>query len=126
MTERQLEMREKFMAFAVRIVNLNKYLSEQKHEFSMSKQIQRSGTAIGALQREAHYAESNVDMIHKLRIALKEANETGFWLELLCRTEYITKAEYESLNNELVELCKILVPSIATLTKRNVDKNSAD
>lgn len=126
MTERQLEMREKFMAFAVRIVNLNKYLSEQKYEFSMSKQIQRSGTAIGALQREAHYAESNVDMIHKLRIALKEANETGFWLELLCRTEYITKAEYESLNNELLELCKILVSSIATLTKRNVDKNSAD
>ena len=80
---------DKSFAFAVRIVNLNKFLVAEKKEYVLSKQILRSGTAIGALIREAQQAESNADFVHKLSIALKEANETDYWLLLLSKTKYI-------------------------------------
>ena len=76
----------KTFAFAVRIVNLHKFLCTEKKEFVLSKQLLRSGTAIGALVREADQAESKPDFIHKMAIALKEANETEYWLELLHET----------------------------------------
>jgi four helix bundle protein len=103
---------DKSFDFAVRIVNLNKYLVSDKKEFTLSKQVFRSGTAIGALAREAQHAESNADFIHKLSIALKEANETDYWLLLLHRTEYIEENIYSSLNNNIQELLKLLVSII--------------
>ena len=76
-------IREKSFAFAVRVVNLYKYLRAEKKEFVLSKQLLRSGTAIGALVREAEQAESKPDFVHKMSIALKEANESEYWLTLL-------------------------------------------
>ena len=116
MTEIQKIVREKFLNFAVRIVNLKNELNA-KHEYNIADQIQRSGTSLGAMQREAYYAESNDDMIHKLRIALKEANETQYWLELLLHTQYITEEEYKSLQTDLEELRKILAASVTKLKK---------
>ena len=76
-------IRDKSMAFAIRVVNLCRFLREEKREYEISKQLVRSGTAVGALQREAEHAESTLDFIHKFAIAQKECNETLFWLELL-------------------------------------------
>lgn len=76
-------VRDKSFSFALRIVKLYRYLKEEKKEYVLSKQVLRSGTAIGALVRESQYAESKADFIHKLAIALKEANETDYWIELL-------------------------------------------
>jgi four helix bundle protein len=77
-------VKEKSFAIAVRVVNLYKYLCDTKKEFVLSKQLLRSGTAIGALVREAEQAESKADFVHKMAIALKEANETEYWIQLLC------------------------------------------
>ena len=87
-------VKDKSLEFAVRIVNLYKFLVNEQKEFVMSKQILRSGTSIGANIREAEQAQSRADFINKLNIALKEANETEYWLELLIRTEYITREQY--------------------------------
>jgi len=87
------------MAFAVSIINLVKELKLKK-ESIISNQIGRSGTSIGANIREAQYAHGKADFISKLQIALKEANETGYWLELLFKTEYISEEEFRSLNME--------------------------
>jgi four helix bundle protein len=76
-------VKDKSFAFALRIVKLYQFLSEQKREFVLSKQLLRSGTAIGALVREAEQAESRADFVHKMSIALKEANESEYWIELL-------------------------------------------
>ena len=81
---------DKSFEFAIRIVKLSKYLVEQKREFVLSKQLLRSGTAVGALIRESEHAESKADFIHKLSIALKEANETDYWIDLLHKTDYLT------------------------------------
>ena len=83
--------KEKFMAFAIRVVKLKNYLNEQKHEYNIADQIQRSGTAIGANHREAIVAESEVGFVHKLAIAQKECNETSYWLELLKATIILMK-----------------------------------
>ena len=85
----------------------------------MSKQLMRSGTAIGALVREAQNAESTKDFIHKLSISQKECDETIYWLELLKATDYINEQEFESLNNEAIELLKMLRSSIIT-SKQNI------
>ncbi len=103
---------DKSFEFAVRIVDLNKYLVSDRKEYILSKQIIRSGTSIGALVREAQHAESNADFIHKLSIALKEANETDYWLLLLNKTEYIDDKIYSSLNENIQELLKLLVSII--------------
>lgn len=97
-------VKDKSLEFAVRIVNLYKFLVNEQKEFVMSKQILRSGTSIGANIREAEQAQSRADFINKLNIALKEANETEYWLELLIRTEYITQEQYESINNDSTEI----------------------
>lgn len=105
-------IRDKSMAFAVRIVKLYKYLSEEKKEYVMCKQLLRSGTAIGALQREAENAESRLDFIHKFAIAQKECNETLFWLELLYKTDYLTVEQYESLNSDARFLMALITKTI--------------
>lgn len=111
-------IKDKSLSFAVRIVNLYKFLVNEQKEFVMSKQILRSGTSIGANIREAEQAQSRADFINKLNIALKEANETEYWLELLIKTEYITNEQYESINNDSIEINKILISIIKT-TKIN-------
>lgn len=78
------------MKFAIRVVRLSQYLSEERHEHVLSKQMLRSGTSVGANIRESQYAQSHADFISKMSIALKEAAETEYWLELLFKTEYLT------------------------------------
>ena len=104
----------KSFSFAIRIVKLYKYLSEEKREFVLSKQMLRSGTAIGALIRESEHAESKADFIHKLSISLKEANETEYWLMLLKETDYISQKKFDSINNDIIELLKLLISIIRT------------
>jgi four helix bundle protein len=111
-------LKNKSFAFAVRIVNLYKYLCSNKQEYVLSKQLLRSGTAIGALVREAEQAESKADFIHKLAIALKEANETEYWILLLCETGYLTPKESESILNDLKELLKLLTSIIKTTKQK--------
>ena len=101
------------MDFAVQIINLVKYLKEQR-ETIISNQIGRSGTSVGANIREAKYAHGTADFISKLQIALKEANETGYWLELLYKTNYINKDQFNSLETKCKSLRAILVASINT------------
>jgi four helix bundle protein len=109
-----VSVKEKSFCFAVRIVNLSKYLVEQKREFVLSKQILRSGTAIGALIRESEHAESKADFIHKLSIALKEANETDYWIDLLHQTNYLIAKEHQSIKTDILELIKLLTSIIKT------------
>ena len=101
------------MDFAVSIINLVKQLKENK-EHIISNQIGRSGTSIGANIREAQYAHGKADFIAKLQIALKEANETGYWLELLFKTNYITSTQYKELDGVYAGLRAMLVASINT------------
>ena len=101
------------LSFAVSVVHLVKTLKLKK-ESVISNQIGRSGTSIGANIREAQYAQSKADFISKLQIALKEANETGYWLELLVKTDYISKDEYRSLNAECARLRVMLISSLRT------------
>ncbi|PSB46317.1 four helix bundle protein [Chamaesiphon polymorphus] len=115
-------LKDKSFAFAIRIVNLYKHLSSDKKEYILSKQLLRSGTAVGALVREAEYGESKSDFIHKLAIALKEANETEYWILLLCETNYLTIKQCESIIDDLKELLRLLTSSIKT-TKQNINKH---
>lgn len=105
----------KSYSFAVRIVKLAQYLQIEKSEFVLSKQILRSGTSIGALIREAEFAQSKPDFILKLSIALKEANETDYWISLLKDTGYISDSENTSLIKDCSELIYILISSIKTV-----------
>jgi four helix bundle protein len=111
-------LQEKSFAFAVRVVNLYKYLCREKKEYVLSKQLLRSGTAIGALVREAEQAESKPDFIHKLAIALKEANETEYWLLLLRETGYLNANEAESIITDNKEFLKLLTSIINTTKQR--------
>ena len=112
-------LRDKSYLFAIRIVKLSQLLQTDKKEFVLSKQVLRSGTAIGALVREAEFAQSKADFIHKLHIALKEANETEYWLSILFDTNYIEKSLSESLIADCKELIALLVSSIKTLKTKN-------
>lgn len=101
------------MDFAISIINLIKHLKENK-EHIISNQIGRSGTSIGANIREAQYAHGKADFIAKIQIALKEANETGYWLELLFKTNYITEKQYKELDTVCTGLRAMLVESVNT------------
>ena len=101
------------MDFAVSIINLVKTL-KAKHESVIAGQIGRSGTSIGANIREAQYAHGRSDFIAKLQIALKEANETGYWLELLFKTAYISESEYKTLDAACTSIRVMLISSINT------------
>lgn len=107
------KLRPQSMDFAVSIINLVKQLKE-KRESIISNQIGRSGTSIGANIREAQYAHSKADFIAKLQIALKEASETGYWLELLFWTNYISAEEYKSLDTACASIRVMLIASINT------------
>jgi four helix bundle protein len=111
---RESVVRDKSFAFALRVVKLYRYLREQKREFVLSKQLLRSGTAIGALVREAEQGESKADFVHKLAIALKEANETEYWIELLQQAGYIDQPDSQSILMDLTELLKLLTSIIKT------------
>jgi four helix bundle protein len=111
-------IKNKSVAFALRIVKLFQYLQTEKKEFVLCKQLLRSGTAIGALVREAEQAESNADFIHKLSIALKEANESDYWIDLLFQSGYIDETSFNSIKADLLEILKLLV-SIIKSSKQN-------
>jgi four helix bundle protein len=112
-------IREKSFAFAVRVVRLCNLLGKEHKEWVLSKQLLRSGTAIGALVREAEHAESRADFIHKMAIAQKEANESGYWLELLHETGYLNDRAFDSIIKNQVEISKILASIILTSKKND-------
>jgi four helix bundle protein len=114
--EKKNVIKEKSYAFAIEIVSLYKILVERK-EFVLSKQLLRSGTSIGANVRESEHAQSKADFIHKLSIALKEANETEYWLDLLHETKYLSQTEFENIKPSIIELLKLLTSIINTSKK---------
>ena len=111
-------IRAKSKAFAIRIVKMAQYLQEKRHEHVLSKQILRSGTSIGANVRESKNAQSTADFIHKLEIALKESDETEYWLEILSETNYIKDDMFDSMIADNKELTAMLTSIIKT-TKNN-------
>ena len=113
------KLRELSMEFSVDIINFVKYL-KSNHESVIANQIGRSGTSIGANIHEAQYAQGKKDFISKLEIALKEASETGYWLELAYRTNYIDEKQYKTLSDKCATLRVMLVSSCRT-AKANID-----
>ena len=101
--------------YAIRIIGCYKYLTEQKKETIMSRQLLRCGTSIGANTRESKNAQSRMDFLNKLNIALKEADETEYWLDLLHETNYLDDSAYDSLNNDCTEIIKMLTTIIKKL-----------
>ena len=104
----------KSFLFAVRIVNLCKYMHHTKREYTLSNQLMRSGTSIGANIAEAEQGQSRADFIAKMNIALKEAAETNYWLRLLHATNYLTKAEFTSIYSDCRELERMLTAIVKT------------
>ncbi len=111
-------LKTKSYAFALRVVKLYRYLCSHK-EYVLSKQVLRSGTAVGALVSEAEFGQSKIDFISKLSIGLKEANETLYWLSLLKDAKYIDEKMFKSIQPDIEELIKLLVSSINTAKKNN-------
>ncbi|MEE9432170.1 MAG: four helix bundle protein [Melioribacteraceae bacterium] len=111
----------KSYAFALRIIKLYKYLVADKKEYVLSKQILRSGTSVGANIREAEHAQSKKDFINKMSIALKEANETEYWLMLLKDSEYISVENFNSIHTDSVEIIKLLA-SIVKSSRKSIEK----
>ena len=118
------QIADKSKAFAIRIIRLYKYLTSEKKENILSRQILRSGTSIGANIREAHRGQSDPDFYTKLNISLKEADETAYWLRILKRTDYLTKEEYDSIYSDVTEIIAILIASIRTSRGENPKKNA--
>ena len=112
------KLRELSMDFSVDVINLVKFL-KSNHETIISNQIGRSGTSIGANIHEAQYAQGTKDFISKFEIALKEASETGYWLELLYRTKYIDEQTYKSLSSKCISLRVMLIASCKTTKENN-------
>ena len=107
-------IREKSYAFAVRVVHASRFIASKKQEFVLSKQLLRSGTSIGANVREASQAQSRKDFISKMSIALKEAHETEYWIELMTDTSLFTAKQSSSLREDLHELIRLLTSIIKT------------
>ena len=105
---------QKSRQFAIRIINLYKYLLKEKKEFVLSKQLVRCGTSIGANVKEAIRAQSRPDFLSKMNIALKEAAETEYWLDLLQATDFLTRPQYESLQPDIEEIIRILCKIVHT------------
>ena len=119
------KLRDLSMSFSVSIINLVKDL-KSKHETVISNQIGRSGTSIGANIYEANYAQGKKDFISKLEIALKEASETGYWLELLYRTNYIDESTYKTLNDQCTSIRVMLVASCRTAKQKRENSTNRD
>ena len=111
-------IKDKSYGFALRIVKMCRYLTSEKQEYVLSKQVLRSGTSIGALVMEAEHAQSRADFINKMNVALKEANETTYWLSLLKDSGYIDEQMFNSIFPQSEELLKILI-SIVKTSKSN-------
>jgi len=111
-------IQEKSFKFAIRIVNLYKYLIEEKKEFVLSKQVLRSGTSIGANVEEAIGSQTDKEFITKITISQKEARETRYWLKLLIETNYLTVEQTESLLNEIEEIIKIIAKILITMKRK--------
>ena len=114
---------QKSVAFSLRIIKAYRFLQENKNEYVLSKQLLRSGTAIGALVREAEFLESSGDFVHKLHIALKEANESDYWLLLLKESGYIDEVSYLSIKQDCKELIKLLVSIVKTTNSHLKDEH---
>ena len=110
----EIAIRDKSFAFALRVVKLAKFLEVEKRDFVLSKQVLRKGTALGAPVREAGHAESRADFVHKMNIALKESNETMYWLDLLRQGDYLDKQSYQSIAADSEELIKLLIAIVKT------------
>jgi four helix bundle protein len=113
---------KKSYLFGLRVVKMVKYIQCSPKEYGMINQMFRSGTAIGALVSEATYAQSAADFINKLSIALKECNETLYWLNILKDTEYINEKEFISMSTDCEELLALLISSIKTTKNNNENK----
>ena len=111
-------VQQKSFLFAIRIINLYKYLIAEKKEFVLSKQLLRSGTSVGANIEESIGGQSDRDFLHKISISYKEARETIYWLKLLKETAYISEKEFESIYDEALEICKILASIKITINKK--------
>ena len=109
--------------FALRIIKLYQFLCSEKKEFVLSKQVLRSGTSIGANVKEAIRGQSKADFYAKLNIALKEASETEYWLELLAESGYIEKQAFESIYTDCQELLKLLVAITKTQRKSGMQNS---
>ena len=121
--DKESTLNTKAYAFALRVVNAYKYLTTEQKEFVLSKQLLRSGTSIGANSREAIYAQSIDDFIHKLSISLKEASETAYWLELLHDANFITNESFESIYKDCTEIIKLLT-AIIVKKKKELNKGN--
>lgn len=119
MNQNQIEIREKCIAFAVKVDALRKVLNKEHREYNKADQVDRSASAIGANYSEALCAESEADYIHKLGISQKEANETIYWLKVIHRCGYISENFYESLLADAEELIKILTATILSLKRKH-------
>ena len=117
MMDNENAIEEKSFEFAVRIVNLSKYIRHKDKEYVLTKQLLRCGTSIGANVSEAQRAQSRADFYSKMSIALKETNETYYWLRLLHRTEYISKTEFVSMRKDTDEILRILVAICKTASE---------
>ena len=106
---------KKSYKFAISVVRVYQYLKDRKKEFILSKQLLRSGTAIDALVREAKFAQSRADFINKLSIALKEANESEYWIDLLYDTNYLDSKRFKELKRDVIEIIKLLASSVKSL-----------
>ena len=115
-------LKDKSLIFAVRVVKLAQWLEKNKREYVLSKQVLRSGTAIGALISEADFAQSKADFVSKMSISLKEANETLYWLKLLKETDYVEDSLFNSLCKDVSELIKLLVSSVKTAKEKLMNK----
>jgi four helix bundle protein len=111
-------LKNKSYAFAIRVVKAYQFLVREAKEFVLSKQMLRSGTSIGAMVREAEYAQSSADFVSKLSIALKETNETAYWLMLLKDCGYIDEKVFTSVSADCEELLKLLTSSIKTAKQK--------
>ncbi len=114
MNKKENIVADKSKSFAIRVIKLYQYLKSEKQEYVLSKQLLRSGTSIGANVKEAIRGQSKADFISKMNIALKEASETEYWLELLFETEYIDKKQFDSIYSDNQEVLKLLVSIVKT------------
>lgn len=119
-------IKSKSTSFAIRIINLYKFLRQEQQEYVIGKQLLRSGTSTGANIREGIYAESTADFIHKYQIALKETAETEYWLFLLKETSYISESQYESINSDCAEIGKLLTSIIKSTRNKNAPASTGD
>lgn len=114
-------LKTKSYSFALRVVKFHQFLRKEKKEYILSKQILRCGTAIGALIREAEFAQSKADFTNKMQIALKESNETHYWLEIFKDNNYISEKMFKSISFDCQELIKLLVSTVKTSKKRKTN-----